>query len=75
MEKMENFQENEKQIIEGAIGNSLDGWHEKLPADITPDMVDLFLGNTNSWHWHLKSEYIKNEQEKEKYEAERNAWP
>jgi hypothetical protein len=72
---MENFQEIEKQMVEGVIGELPVGWKEKLPADIKPEMVDLFLGNDNLWRWHLKPEFIKDEKEREKYKIEREKWP
>lgn len=71
---MENFEEVGKQIIEDVIGESPAAWKEKLPADIKPEMVDLFLGNDNLWRWHLKPEYIKDEKEREKYKIEKENW-
>mgnify|MGYP001601056713 FL=1 len=70
VEKTENFKE--EQILEGFIGEYTD-WQKKLPEGIEPEMVDLFLAS-GGWHWHIKPEYIKDEQEREGYNNEKKQW-
>jgi len=76
-EQLKNFSEKkeEKQIIEGVIGASLKDWEKKLPPGVLPQMVDKFLGSDSLWHWHLLPEYIQDEEERKKYEKEREMWP
>jgi hypothetical protein len=75
MEKLNNLQPEkpEEQIVEGFVGEYQD-WQKKLPADIQPEMVELLLGNDGLWHWHLRADYIKDDQERKKYEIERKQW-
>jgi hypothetical protein len=73
MEEIKNFQQ--EQIIAGIIGESIEDWEKKLPAEIQPDMVDRFLGSDKLWHWHLKPEHIKDERKKQEYNQEREIWP
>ncbi len=78
--KMENFQEKqpeaekEKQIIEGVIGEHQKNYQDKLPPGIKQEMTEPFLGPDNLWRWHLKSDYIKDEEERKKYANERKQW-
>ncbi|NCO15128.1 hypothetical protein COW77_00360 [Candidatus Wolfebacteria bacterium CG18_big_fil_WC_8_21_14_2_50_39_7] len=73
-EKSEESEEKpEEQTIEGFIGEYQD-WQKKLPPNIKPEMVDLFLGSDGLWHWHLRPEYIQDEQERKKYEMKRSQW-
>ncbi len=64
----------EAQIIEGIIreGTTLE---QCLPSGVTPKMVDQFLGSDGKWHWHLRPEYIEDEQKRREYEEERKKWP
>lgn len=62
------------QIIEGLIGKYRENFQEKLPSGITPEMVDLFLGNDGLWYWHLRPEFIEDEKERNRYITERGQW-
>jgi len=64
----------EKQTISGIIGKSLEKWGVNLPQGISPEMVDIFLGNDGLWHWHLKPEFIKDEKQREIYQKEKEQW-
>jgi hypothetical protein len=73
--------ERQKQILEGRIddlaGFESGDWKKVLPEGLTLHDVDLFIqgeGQKNSWYWHLKSEYIIGEEEKKKWDKERNMW-
>ncbi len=80
MGETENFEEKvqeeepENQVVEGLLGKYQKDWQEKLPSNIDPEMVDLFLGNDGLWYWHLKPPFIKDKGEKEKYEEEKEQW-
>lgn len=65
----------EKQIIEGLIGNNPKDVEKVLPAGLTPEMVDKVIGHDGLYHWHLKPEYIEDEEEREKYQDEKEQWP
>jgi hypothetical protein len=77
MEKFEDQQQEKrdesKKIIEGVIGKYEDNWPEKLPAGLKKEEVNLFLGH-DGWHWHLKPEFIEDEQERSKYKEEMERW-
>ena len=64
----------ERQIIEGLIGEYQENFQEKLPAGITQKMVDSFLGPDGRWHWHLKSPFIKDIEERERYRRDKEQW-
>lgn len=77
MERIEKI-EKEAQIqppkqpeqIEGFIGDYDKNWRQRLPVGIKPEMVELNL-ERDGWHWHLRPEFIKDEEEKQKYLAEK----
>lgn len=75
MNEQKEKREQEKQIVEGVVGEFPTEWRKKLPAGVTPEMVDIYLGNDNLWHWHLKEAYIEDEEEREKYKKEKEMWP
>jgi len=65
--------EKENQVIEGRIddlvGFESGDWKKILPQGLTLSDVDLFLKSESggkSWYWHLKSECIKDKEEKDK---------
>ena len=74
MEQIEKFEEKEpeKELIEGFIGGYKD-WQEKLPPGVKLETVELNL-EKDGYHWHLRPEHIKNEEEREKYIAEKKQW-
>ena len=74
IEGQNNEKEEPKQMLEGIIGKIQDNWQKNLPPEIEEDMVDVFLGSDGLYHWHLKPEFIKDEQERKKYKAEKNMW-
>jgi len=71
---------SEKQVIEGKIddlvGFKSGDWKKILPEGIILHDVDLFIKNEgrNTWYWHLKSEHIKNEEERKNWDKERQMW-
>ncbi len=80
---MENFQQKksesaesaeEKQVIEGIIGKYRKNFQDILPVGVNQEMTDMFLSEKDTWKWHLRPEYIKDEGEREKYLKERNQW-
>lgn len=79
---MEDFEKNTKQLTEGILSNYTTLYEEEmqeylrenLPSGISPEMVDRMIGGDGKWHWHLRPEYIKDEEERKKYEADRKAW-
>lgn len=75
MEKPKQEEKGEiKQIIEGVIGEMDDNWPKILPPHIKKEEVDLFIGKDKQWHWHLKPEYIEDEEQREKYKEDKNCW-
>jgi len=80
MEKPEQFKDPEKkeeQIIEGVIENivNFDKNPEKFLLPNTKlEEVDLYLGSSGKWKWHLKPEYIKDLELRKKYQEEKDEW-
>jgi len=80
---MEEFEKKQEQPIEGILPNftvmdeeeTRKYLKENLPSGILPEMVDRMIGNDGKWHWHLRPEYIKDEEKRKQYEADRKAWP
>lgn len=77
--------EGQKQQIEGFLPDYSAMYTEErkaylekhLPDGISPEQVDVLKanGDKDEWHWHLKPELIKDEDEREKYKSERKLWP
>ncbi len=85
MEEAQNFHQEqtgyhegkemeEEQIIEGAIGEYRKDYQDILPLGVKQKMTEMFLGDDNRWHWHLRPQYIKDEAEKKRYMIERVQW-
>ena len=74
MENQNRSFKKENQIAEGFIGQYKEDIQDKLPSGITKEMVELFLGSDGLWHWHLKPEFIGDEEEKREYEDEKVKW-
>lgn len=76
-EGIPNEIKKEKQILEGKIddlaGFESGDWEKTLPNNLTLHEIDLFL-KEGSWYWHLKTEHINDEEEREKWEKERLTW-
>lgn len=73
-EKSIETERRREQIIEGLV-QDINKIKESLPEGVIPEMIDPYLGSDGKWHWHLKPEYIKDEQKRKEYEEERNRWP
>lgn len=64
----------ENQIVEGFIGQYKEDIQNELPLGVTNEMIELFLGNDGFWHWHLRAEFIRDEEKKGEYRNEKARW-
>jgi hypothetical protein len=60
---------------EGVIGENDTDWPTRLPKRLKPEDVDLFRGNDNQWHWHVRPNKIKDPERRKDYIRQRNQWP